>query len=209
MSLFEATRDLIVKDQISNVLEIGSGHGNGSTQLLIQGLLQVTNPSKRLYCLEAKDEQFNNLLSNTQNYNFISCFKMSSISSKSVLLNNFENDVWLPSYNKIRETNNFPKELVRSWYEEEVEYVKKVEQGFLDTLYPQKYFDMVIIDGSEFLGYSEFVLIKDRCKYLVLDDVHKCFKNFRTYEEISNSILWNIVYDNPNDRNGTVIAIKK
>lgn len=209
MNLFEKTRDLIIQHQISTVLEIGSGHGNGSTQFLIRGLMQVNNPNKRLYCLETKDEQFLNLLENTKSYNFISCFKMSSISSKNVLLNDFENDVWMTAYNKIRETNSFPKELVKKWYDEEVEYVKKSERGFLDTLYPEKYFEMVVIDGGEFLGYSEFCLVKNRCKILVLDDVHKCFKNYRVYEEVKNSILWNIIHDDPNDRNGTVIAIKK
>lgn len=209
MSLFEVTKNLIVDKQISSILEIGSGHGNGSTQFLIQGLLQVNNTNKTLYCLEAKDEQFFNLVENTKDYDFVSCYKMSSISSKNMLLNDFEKDVWLPSYNKIRETNNFPKDLVKKWYDEEIEYVRTTAGGFLDDLYPQKFFEMIIIDGSEFLGYSEFVLIKDRCKYLVLDDVHKCFKNFRVYDEIKNSILWVMLYDNPEDRNGTAIAIRK
>jgi hypothetical protein len=209
MSLFNATQSLIAQNNIATILEIGSGHGDNSTQFLIRGLEQVNNPKKKLYCIEAKPQQFNNLVNNTAKYNFVVCLNKSSITDKSFLVRDFNKDMWDSPYNKIAASGNFPRELVQTWFDEESAIIRDTTEGVLDTIMPDQYFDMVVIDGSEFTGYSEYQLIKDRCKYLVLDDVHKCFKNYQVYDEIKNNGKWNIIFDEPNDRNGTVIAVRK
>lgn len=209
MSLFETVKILIEQNNIATILEIGSGHGNNSTQFLIKGLLNVNIPNKRLYCIEAKSEQYNNLINNTAQYNFVTCFNKSSITGKNFIIKDFDNDVWFSPYNGIVKTNSYPRDLVKKWFDEEVVIIQEATEGVLDTIMPEMYFDMVVIDGSEFTGYSEYLLIKDRCKYLVLDDVHKCYKNLQVYEEIKTNGQWSIIFDSPDDRNGTVIAVKK
>jgi hypothetical protein len=209
MSLFETVEKIIKEQQVAKVIEVGSGHGDGSTQYLLRGLDTITHPEKALYCVEAKQPQFSNLVNNTSNRNYVKCYYGSSITGKNCLVKDFDKDVWYSPFNKIRETNSYPYDLVKSWFEEEIAIIYKAKDGVLDTTLPDTVFDMVILDGSEFLGYSEYILIKDRTKYLVLDDVHKCFKNYQVYSEIKENKLWGIVYDEPNDRNGTVIAVKK
>ena len=209
MSLFVEVEKIIKEKQLTKIIEIGSGHGDGSTQFLIRGLDSVKSKDKVLYCIEAKEPQFTNLVNNTTNKGNIKCFYGSSLSSKNCLVKDFDKDVWYSPYNKIKETNNFPYDLVKQWFEEEIAIINKAEAGVLDTILTDEYFDLVVIDGSEFLGYSEYVLIKDRTKYLALDDVHKCYKNYQVYDEIKNNGLWEVIYDNPEDRNGTVIAIRK
>ena len=209
MSLFEVTQKLIEQKNIATILEIGSGHGNNSIQYLAKGLSNIENPNKRLYCIEAKHEQYNNLIHNTTQYDFVTCFNKSSITGKNFVVKDFDNDIWLSPYNGIAKTNSYSKDLVRSWYDEEEVIIREATEGVLDTIMPDMYFDMVVIDGSEFTGYSEYLLIKDRCKYLVLDDVHKCYKNLQVYEEIKSNGMWDIIYDDPEDRNGTVIAVRR
>ena len=209
MSLFEVVQTLIEQKNITTILEIGTGHGDNSTQFLAKGLLNVNAPNKRLYCIEAKHEQYNNLIRNTIQYDFITCFNKSSITGKSFVVKDFNNDIWLSPYNGIAKTNNYSRDLVKSWFDEEEVIIREATEGVLDTIIPETCFDMVVIDGSEFTGYSEYLLIKDRCKYLVLDDVHKCYKNLQVYEEIKANGNWDIIFDDPNDRNGTVIAVRK
>ena len=209
MSLFKNVENIINEKQLTKIIEIGSGHGDGSTQFLIRGLDSVKSENKVLYCIEAKEPQFTNLVNNTTNKGYVKCFYGSSLSSKNCLVKDFDKDVWHSPYNKIKETNSFSYDLVKQWFEEEITIINKAEAGVLDTILSNEHFDMVVIDGSEFLGYSEYVLVKDRTKYLVLDDVHKCYKNYQVYDEIKNNRLWELVYDNPHDRNGTIIAVKK
>jgi len=209
MSLFETVQTLIEQKNIATILEIGSGHGNNSTQFLVKGLSRVNIPEKKLYCIEAKHEQYNNLINNTAQYDFVICFNKSSITGKNFVVKDFENDIWLSPYNGIAKTNSFPRDLVKRWFDEEEVIIREATEGVLDTIMLDAYFDMVVIDGSEFTGYSEYLLIKDRCKYLVLDDVHKCYKNLQVYEEIKENSKWDIIFDDPSDRNGTVIAVRK
>lgn len=209
MSLFEVVENIIKEKQLAKIIEVGSGHGDGSTQYLLRGLDAVNNPEKVLYCIEAKQPQFTNLVNNTKNHGYVKCYYGSSITGKSCLIKDFDNDVWNSPYNKILSTNSFPYDLVKRWFDEEMPIIQKAKEGVLDTVLTEVIFDMVILDGSEFLGYSEFVLVKDRTKYLVLDDVHKCYKNYQAYTELKENNFWSIIYDDPNDRNGTVIAVKK
>lgn len=207
MSLFETVENIIKEKQLTKIIEIGSGHGDGSTQYLLRGLNAVNSSEKVLYCIEAKQPQFTNLVNNVKNYNFVKCYYGSSITSKNCLIKDFDNDIWNSPYNKIN-PEIVSYDLAKRWFDEEMPIILKAKDGVLDTILPEVIFDMVIIDGSEFLGYSEFNLVKNRTKYLVLDDVHNCYKNFRVYCELKENEAWSIIYDNPNDRNGTVIAVK-
>jgi hypothetical protein len=209
MSLFVEVEKIIKDKQLKKIIEIGSGHGDGSTQYLLRGLDNVNSENKKLYCIEAKQPQFNNLVSNTSGRSYVTCYHGSSLSNKNCLVQDFDTDIWDTPYNMILKTNSYPYDLVKQWFEEEIVIIRKASAGVLDTVLPNEFFDMVIIDGSEFLGYSEYCLIKNRCKYLVLDDVHKCYKNYQVYTEIKENGLWNVIYDNPEDRNGTVIANRK
>ena len=67
-------------------------------------------------------------------------------------------------------------------------------------------FDVILLDGGEFTTYFEFQLIKNRAKYLLLDDINvaKCTK---IVEEIkSDSKKWEIIEENKRTRNGYLIC---
>lgn len=61
------------------------------------------------------------------------------------------------------------------------------------------YFDLCILDSTEFGGFAEFEKIKDKCRYLVLDDSN-VLKHEKTREYCINN--YEILADYPNDRNG-------
>jgi len=66
-------------------------------------------------------------------------------------------------------------------------------------------FDVVLLDGGEFTTYHEFQHIKDKCRYLLLDDTNtnKCKK---IVEEVkAHPETWKIVGEEQNVRNGIMM----
>jgi hypothetical protein len=70
-------------------------------------------------------------------------------------------------------------------------------------------FDVIFLDGGEFTTYYEYQMLKDKCNYLLLDDINtnKCFK---IVEDIYNNLdKWEILFDDRNERNGILLCKRK
>jgi hypothetical protein len=87
-----------------------------------------------------------------------------------------------------------------------VECIKEADSMNLGAL---SSYDSVFLDGSEFTGYSEFVLIRDKARVIFIDDVHQAFKCFQIYDELIKSDQWVCLTDAPNWRNGFAVFEKK
>jgi len=181
---------------IKNVVEIGSGSGDGSTQCFIKGLYNRKNAS--LTCIESNPSWFSDLKENTRDYSFVKCINKSSISYDNLLVKTFEE--YLTQCSKTIEY-----EYRRKWYDQDILFFKdtKIGEGGIET--DEKY-DCVLIDGSEFSGYSEYLLIKNRTKCIMLDDINE-FKCFRVHEELSSDDNWELVHTGP-ERNGFSCFVK-
>ena len=192
---------IIKKYKINKVLEIGSWDGTGSTNCFIEALKTI--PDSSLSCLEVREDRYRQLVENTEKYNFVKCYNESSISQKSFLHKDF-NKIWTSKYNKIRELS---RNKVESWYNADMEYLSKVNIGFLEK--SNECYDGVLIDGGEFYGYSEYTLLKDRCKAFFLDDCVYGFKNRQVGEELDASKEWKLVAGSKDTRNGFAIFVKQ
>jgi len=184
-------------DWIKKVLEIGSGSGNGSTQCFIEGLR--TKQNVNLTCVEPNEEWFLDLKENTKNYNFINLINKSSISYENLLIKKYD-DYWNSEYS---EKDSYEYRI--PWFEYDINHFKKINigEGALET---NEIYDLVLIDGSEFSGYSEYLLIKDRTKCIMLDDVN-VFKCKQINKELKNSKNWKLIAEG-NERNGWSCFIK-
>lgn len=69
--------------------------------------------------------------------------------------------------------------------------------------------ELIFIDGSEFTGYSEFMLVRDKARVILIDDVHHAFKCFQIYDELIKSSQWICLTDAPGWRNGFAVFEKK
>ena len=80
---------------------------------------------------------------------------------------------------------------------------------FLERENLPKIFDIVLLDGGEFTTYFEYKILKDRCKYLLLDDtnVNKC--KLIVKEIKNNKNEWEILEENKKTRNGFMICKNK
>ena len=77
---------------------------------------------------------------------------------------------------------------------------------FLDRDNLPDIFDVVLLDGGAFTTYFEFQMLKDRCNYLLLDDIRNV-KNKKIVDIIKdNPTHWAILEEDLNNRNGTLIC---
>lgn len=195
----------VKKYNLKNNLEIGSWDGEGSTNCFVQGMLELSNP-ELLACVEIDKQKINSLANKYTNIQFVKPILASSIGYQDLIYKDFE-EIWnSPFFKGCKST--YPKTLVKSWFDEGIELLKKVKHSALDY-YKDKFWDSILIDGNEFTGYSEYLLIKNKCKVLFLDDVHKAFKCYQVYDELKQNSSWKLIKEDSNVRNGYAIFIKE
>jgi hypothetical protein len=197
----KAIMDVMIRYQFQTVLELGSFDGDGSTQIFIQALKKARQP--RMVCLEASQDRFQNLLKNTAGFPWIECVNMSSISLENFSLSNFDTDVWNTRFNKLK----YPKEEVRNWWLNDLEFLRKAGAGYLDNSVDR--FDVVLLDSGEFCSYDEFRLVSNKVHCIILDDVFSAFKNNRVHHELLANDSWRLVWEDQKVRHGASIFVKK
>jgi hypothetical protein len=175
-------------NSLTNFLEIGTWNGLGSTKCFIDGFKNRKNKFN-FYSLECNIEKhkFAKKLYNIENVNILN----------EVLLNNMPNDIY----------EIFPILLTnptfKYWNDIDFENMKN-KPLFLNRINVPLFYDVILLDGGEFTTYYEYNKIKDKCRFLFLDDTtsYKCKK---IVEEIKNSSNWKIVMEN-NERNGVLVC---
>ena len=195
----------IKRYNLKNNLEIGSWDGTGSTQCFIEGMKDFD--TKSLTCLELRTDRYQHLVNNTSQYNWVKCYNMTTVSYESLIYKNFE-DVWSSPYNGIPDNEPGKKDLVNKWFVDDTGDIKKFGKGFLET-YPDEKYDGVLIDGGEFSGYTEFLMLKDRTNVFFLDDYYNAFKTRQVAAELEKDNEWEPIIAEKNTRNGFAVIKKK
>lgn len=183
-----------------SVLEIGSFDGLGSTQVFIEALSHAQDP--RMVCLETDAARFATLSESVARVPWVTPIRQPSISLDSFTPEDFDRDVWESPHNHLR----YPREAVRGWWDATLAYYHGGAAGFLET--SRETFDVVLVDGDEFSGYDDYRLAKDRCRCLMLDDVHHAYKCARAHDELRRSAEWRLAWESSLVRNGAAIWIR-
>ena len=187
------TIDNLCCDMSNNTfLEIGTWNGLGSTRLFVSSLSKRID-SWNFYSLESncdKSTDAKKLYEGIKNVHIL-------------------NEVITQDYSNIYDV--FPELLTNSTYKYwnfvDDENLKKCNL-FLERKDLPEIFDVVFLDGGEFTTYNEFQILKNKSKYMLLDDVNTC-KCAKIAQEIRNSPNeWLIVLDRPTERNGIMLAKK-
>jgi hypothetical protein len=198
--------NIVLEHKLNNNLEIGSWDGEGSTFCFVEAMKQNIG-SKFLACVEIDKQKVSILSERYKNIDFLQVIHGSSITYEEMLYNNFE-EMWNSPYNKIKK-DIYDKQLVKTWFDRDIGVLKNIKLGAIQHL-KDYYWDSVLIDGGEFTGYSEFHLLKNKTKFLFLDDVHNAFKCYQIYEELKNNHKeWELIKENEHNRNGYAIFKRK
>jgi hypothetical protein len=197
-SLGEIIYNLCLQDDVINIVEIGTWNGMGSTKCIYDAISEKKS-DYLVYSLECNQEFYNICLENYKDLPVLNNFNLilgSIIDPEENIdpLSNFNDKFFITHSRKIQS----------SWREEDVENCKKVK-NVIDIL-PHK-IDLLILDGGEFSGLSEFNKLKDRSTYFILDDTNT-IKNYEVANIMRSDRQFEILHDVVNDRNGYLVAKK-
>ena len=203
-------RDTVRILGLKNNLEIGAWDGSGSTQCFIQGMEDFEE--KSLKSIEIVEERFLELKEKVKEYDWIECIHNSSI--RSDVLPPYEY-IWdsvhfkFPIEKMSYEEKQAEKAVIKIWYDRDIKLMSNFD-GYLHT--DKDYYDSVLIDGGEFCGYEEFLLLKDRTDVFFLDDCHRAYKTSKVFYVLKNDKNWgclmNCVPPYPRARNGSAVFIR-
>ncbi len=197
----DVIRALARGEELHNVLEIGSSSGGGSTEAFVTGLRD--NPHRpTLFCMEISKPRFQALADRYRPDSFVQCYNVSSVGTEAfptptdVLEFYHANDTGL---------NRYPATDVLQWLEQDIAYVRdsgvpadgiarvKADNGI-------DYFDLVLIDGSEFTGDAELRQVYG-AKFILLDDINT-YKNYANHARLAADERYTLIYHEPSLRNG-------
>jgi hypothetical protein len=181
-------------NNIKSILEIGTWNGLGSTRCIVEGLQNRTNDDYVFYSLECNTEKSTiakNLYINFKNVHILN----------EVVINSMPNNIY----------EIFPEILLNPNYEywNTIDFENmKDKELFLDKKSLPEIFDLILLDGGEFTTFFEYQLLKDKCKYLMLDDINVPKCNLIVKEIENDSEKWEII-EKENERNGFLICRNK
>jgi hypothetical protein len=188
--LSEWIRKLCLDPGNTTFLEIGTWNGLGSTKVFVESLKQRSDfQFWSLECNREKSALAQGLYSNITGVHIL---------NETVCGGEKQPDDFFDVFPECKDNATF-----QYWNEVDMENMKECPL-FLDRPELPEVFDVILLDGGEFTTYYEFQKLRDRCRYLLLDDtnVSKCKK---IVEEISPT--WKILEKGPT-RNGYVVAAR-
>jgi len=212
---FHALKQLASNIQLKTFLEIGSSSGEGSTRALTEGVLsRESHDLVSLHCLEISEVRYDNLVAAYSRLPFMKIHRLSSVGLDS-----------FPTVGELRDfyrnvpsiLNNYTFDEVVSWLKKDIDYLtsnllaltgKSETRSLCGIDYVKEIssisvFDLVVIDGGEFLGWAEYKLLKGS-RFVCLDDINS-FKCRWAYDDLSNDPDYHLYAENWNVRNGWAI----
>ncbi|MBD1921226.1 FkbM family methyltransferase [Microcoleus sp. FACHB-831] len=180
---YAAIHKIARHEDIKTILEIGSSSGQGSTEAFVSGLRENAN-KPMLFCMEVSKTRFAELQKRYENDFFIKCYNVSSVSIEKFPS---ESDVIKFYSGTPTGLNSYPLEQVLGWLRQDIEYVKNsgVASDGIKKIKQENnidFFDVVLIDGSEFTGSVELEEVYG-AKFILLDDI-TTFKNYKTHQRL-------------------------
>ena len=168
--------DLIENNEIESVLETGTWNGCGTTRVLYEALKDKKN--KKIISLETNQSSYKKAYKLYENIDWV------QILNKRII-----------EINDLVSINELTKPIHHKFINEDISDFKQTELLNIDNMN----FDLCVLDSSEFGGFAEFNKIKNKCKYLVLDD-SSVLKHEKTRKYCLDN--FKILADFPSDRNG-------
>ena len=184
--------NLVQDSTCKTFLEIGTWNGMGSTKCIVNGLKQraKTYPYNfwSLECNSEKSAGARKLYENEANINILN----------EVLFNTLPSDIY-EKFPILNENADF-----RKWLAVDIKNMSD-KPLFLERTDLPEVFDFVFLDGGEFTTYYDFMLLKDRFKTIMIDDINTQKGPLIRKYLLDNPDKYQIVMEH-NERNGFLIA---
>lgn len=170
--------DFLIKNDINNVLEIGTWNGLGSTKLLYEAL-SYKNQNFFITSLETDKIAYKNAKKNLRN-----------LRNLKLLYGRIIEIDELPDPKSI----DFKKHKLNpeniEWFYQDIRRYRKTK-NILKSL--ENSYDFILFDGGEFSTYAEFIKLYNRTKFFCLDDINT-YKQYGVLKFInSNQNLFELI----------------
>lgn len=166
-------------------LEIGTWNGGGSTYCFAKGFENRTEPFYFL-TLETNKELYEEAKAKYTNIKYIhienaSIIQISDISNINIILEKF-------------------KDLNAGWLHDDLNNLRAVKRIEFDNQSPE----VVLLDGSEYLTYFEYLRLRYTTKVFILDDINtdKCRD---IVSELDSDNSWRCIHKVKSERNGWAV----
>ncbi|MCB9030193.1 MAG: hypothetical protein H6619_04015, partial [Deltaproteobacteria bacterium] len=205
---YQVIRSLAENEDLKHVLEIGSSAGEGSTRAFVEGLSKnASNPN--LYCLEVSKPRHEALAKTYQSFPFVKCYHASSVPLDSFPSPEEVRDFY---YEQNTVLNQYPLSQVLGWRDQDIEYIERnlAPQNGIELIKQDNgidYFDLVLIDGSEFTGVAELEAVYG-ARLILLDDIN-AYKNFENLTALKADPNYELIHENRAIRNGYAVFARK
>jgi len=177
-------------------LEIGTWNGGGSTYCFAKGFGHRVEQFYFL-TLEVDEEKYNEAKEKYKNISYINLERGTILTPEEIGLDSFEKTV---SY-----FQKFFSNLQVKWLVSDIQNIFSGSKliSLVDFI-PE----VVLLDGSEYLTYFEFLKLQDKTKVFILDDTNteKCMK---IVEELDASSEWIMKHKVTTERNGWAVYEKE
>jgi glycosyltransferase involved in cell wall biosynthesis/Flp pilus assembly protein TadD len=192
------------QEGVSNILEIGSSSGQGSTSAFAAGVKASGNKAS-VYCMEISEARHRELERRYADNDNVICYQASSVAR-----NRFPSEQQVIDFYRSTPTalNQYPLEQVLGWLRKDKAYLgqSKVQENGIASIkatHGIENFDLVLIDGSEFTGSAELDDVYG-AKVIMLDDVNS-YKNYDNYHRLKKDPNYRLEKENWQLRNGYAI----
>ncbi len=192
---YNLIQEIAATSNIKTILEIGSSSGGGSTEAFVKGI--ENNPYKpSLYCMEVSQTRFAQLQQTYSYADFVKCYNLSSVAVEKFP----KKEEVVKFYNNNRTNlNSYPLAEVLKWLEQDIDYVinSSVSENGIRKIKEENgidYFDIVLIDGSEFTGEAELDEVYGS-SIILLDDINT-FKNYNNYHKLLKDPSYKLIQHN-------------
>lgn len=188
------------RKDVKTILEVGSSSGEGSTQAIVDGM---DNGEKRLYCIEMSETRFDALCRR-----FVEDERVRPFHGSSVTLDGYLSEGEVKEFYETTPTNlnAIPLKTVLDWLDNDIlacnEAVDDLIEMVKDCAGVTK-FDLVLLDGSPFTGWSELQHVMGS-RIIALDDVMD-IKHHRSYHALLKDNRYKLLKENLSLRNGFAV----
>ena len=198
-SLGQHIYKLTILPDTKNIIDIGTWNGFGSTLCVIQAIIDTNKQNYQAISIEANYKQFLLAKSNLALYEkYINILYGRITNIEDLISLNDYDDTFFKLYSR---------QLQEQWYAVDVKQHTEAPNIYNNIIQKISHIDLLILDGGEYCSYGEFLKLEPISKIIVLDDINT-IKNHKAALVLRNSKDHKILYDNPNSRNGYLIAQK-
>jgi hypothetical protein len=195
------------REDVKTILEVGSSSGDGSTQAIVNGMLEAGH-DQELFCIEMSKVRFDALKARYAALPFVHCFHGSAVPLDDYMDPEEVHEFYFEHPCNIQK---YPFPTVLGWLKQDLEAVKNCSpvplMGVIFRNSIKGVPDMAVLDGSAFTGYAELQEVYG-AKFIVLDDVND-IKHWKSNEFLNNDLNYSMLRSNMSLRNGYAIFQRK